>query len=304
MPKSLLAKDADLSYPLKEFQPLLKGLPEFDVSVHPNEGTFVDGIRVIVVKPAKATGKTPAVLWIQGGGFIISTPDHFAKAGFATVLLEYGLAPENPWPTPHNQPLHSGEFTKYGNTNRIWQWLTSTEGLSFVNADPERLVFSGTSCGAILAEVAIIRHKQENPTPGIQPRLVLLDNPILDNRPGLYPSMDQEHPLSPSPFCTAKKNTDALYWLNAPSNWEGFPAYASEEQLRGLPPHHIAIAEIGCFRDEAVVFAQRLMKLGVRMDMRLYVATTHTYSAMFETPASHSTREDYVQICKLAFREL
>ena len=322
MPKSLLAKDADLSYPLKEFQPLLKGLPEFDVSVHPNEGvrplagavfkapdmpspdvatveqTYVDGIRVIVVKPANSTGKTPAVLWIQGGGFVIGTPEsrmpiniHFAKAGFATVLLEYGLSPENPWPTPHNQVY------------RIWQWLTSPEGLSFVNADPERLVFAGTSCGGILAEIAVIRHKLENPN-GIQPRLVLLDNPILDNRPELYPSMDQEHPLSPSPFWTAKNNTDALVWLNAPSNWEGFPAYASDEQLKGLPPHHIAIAEIDCIRDEAIVFAQRLMKQGVRMDMRLYVGTTHTYSAMFDTPTSHSTREDYVQICKLAFREL
>jgi len=247
------------------------------------EQTFVDDIRVIVVKPAKATGKTPVVLWIQGGGFVIGTPEsrmpiniHFAKAGFVTGLLEYGLSPENPWPTPHNQVY------------RIWQWLTSTKGLSFVNADPERLVFDGTSCSAILAEIAAIRHKQENLT-DIQPLLVLLDN-----RPELYPSMDQEHPLSsPSLFWTAKNSMDALYWLNAPSNWEGFPAYASEEQLRGLPPHHIAIAEIDCIRDEAIVFAQRL-----------YAGTTHTYSAMFETPTAHSTREDYVQICKLAFREL
>ncbi|KAF9001667.1 alpha beta-hydrolase [Cyathus striatus] len=321
--KSLLAKDADLSLALKEFRPLLAGLPEFNVGVHPDhpdgvrplagavfkapdmptpdvatvEQTFVDDVRVIVVKPANTTGKTPAVLWIQGGGFIIGTPEsrmpiniHFAKKGIATVLLEYSLAPEKPYPHAHNDVY------------KVWQWLISPAGLEFVNADPTRLVFAGTSAGATLAEVSVIRHHLENPT-AIQPRLVLLDNPITDNRPELYPSMHPEHPQSPSPFWTATNNTDGLKWLGAASNWEGFPAYASDEQLKGLPLHFVGIAELDCLRDEAIVFTQRLLNVGVRVEMRLYVGTTHTYSAMFETPASHRTRDDYANACFFAFEE-
>ena len=65
-------------------------------------------VSVHVFRPASARPRTPALLWIHGGGMVLG--DAAQDSGFCrriadqlnivVVSVEYRLAPEHPFPTP------------------------------------------------------------------------------------------------------------------------------------------------------------------------------------------------------------
>jgi len=90
----------------------LGGLTERILSPGPSDDvevvTLASGAGVRLFRPAGATGPTPALLWIHGGGYIIGTAkqdDRLCRAfsrklGISVASVDYRLAPEHPYPIP------------------------------------------------------------------------------------------------------------------------------------------------------------------------------------------------------------
>jgi acetyl esterase/lipase len=102
-------------------------------------------------RPVQATGATPAVVFVHGGGWMRGDPSqaagnalHFARAGIATVSISYRLAPASRFPAPLDDVRHG------------LRWVRAHAGE--LGIDPERLALLGVSAGAHLAVLAHLAH--------------------------------------------------------------------------------------------------------------------------------------------------
>ena len=102
-------------------------------------------------RPVQATGATPAVVFVHGGGWMRGDPSqaagnalHFAREGIATVSISYRLAPASRFPAPLDDVRHG------------LRWVRAHAGE--LGIDPERLALLGVSAGAHLAVLAHLAH--------------------------------------------------------------------------------------------------------------------------------------------------
>jgi acetyl esterase/lipase len=127
-------------------------------------------VSVHVFRPASARPRTPAVLWIHGGGMVLG--DAAQDSGFChriadqlnivVVSVEYRRAPEHPFPTPLEDCYTA------------LQWLARQPDI-----DPTRIAVGGASAGGGLAAALMLLAKERGE---IRPVLQLLSYPMLDDR--------------------------------------------------------------------------------------------------------------------------
>lgn len=72
------------------------------------------------------------------------------------------------------------------------------------------------------------------------------------------------------------------------SNVSSYAAPARAEDLSGLPPAYIMTCEHDPLRDEAIIYAMRLMEAGVQVELHNYPGTVRGFD--FLTPSEISTR--------------
>ncbi len=90
----------------------------------------------------------PTLLYLHGGGWCLWSPAHLRRqamllsaGGYVTVNLDYGLAPEHPYP--------------WGVQDAVFACRWVTRHATEYGGDPERLVVAGDSAGANLGAAAI-----------------------------------------------------------------------------------------------------------------------------------------------------
>jgi acetyl esterase len=105
------------------------------------------GLRADVAIP-KGAGPHPVVIYLHGGGWAFGSPTsfrklgmQFAEAGYLTVILDYRLAPEHPFPAA----LEDTMFAIGWAAENARRW----------NGDGARIAIGGDSAGANLALSAI-----------------------------------------------------------------------------------------------------------------------------------------------------
>jgi acetyl esterase len=105
------------------------------------------GLRADVAVP-KGAGRHPVVLYLHGGGWAFGSPVSFrklgmgfAEAGFLTIMLDYRLAPEHPFPAA----LEDAVFAVGWAADNARRW----------NGDGRRIAIGGDSAGANLAISAL-----------------------------------------------------------------------------------------------------------------------------------------------------
>ena len=108
-----------------------------------------DGSRLraeVLVPPG--TGPFPAMLYLHGGAWCVWSPRDVrritttvAASGFVVLSLDYGLAPEHPFPCAVQDTIYAA------------RWL-ATRGAEY-GADASRIAVGGDSCGAALTASAI-----------------------------------------------------------------------------------------------------------------------------------------------------
>jgi acetyl esterase len=209
----------------------------------------------------------PAMLYLHGGGFVIGsleTHDSLCRqlalrSGGAVIALDYRLAPEHRFPTA---------------VDDAWaalQWLCAQAGA--LGLDASRLAVGGDSAGGTLAAVCALRARdhalplalQLLITPGTSAHgdtgsRRLFANGFLLDAATIEWFFDHyiEHAHRPD-------------WRFAPLN---------HDDLHGVAPACVILAECDPLVDEGLAYADRLRAAGVPVALELYRGLTHDFIKM------------------------
>jgi len=229
---------------------------------------LMPGVKVRIYTPKGATGPLPVIVYYHGGGWVIATLDTYdpsvralvEQTGAIVVSVAYRQAPENKFPTAHND-----SFAAY-------QW-TLKNAASF-KGDPARIAVAGESAGGNLAcAVSMMARDKKVPMPKHQ----LLVYPIAGydlNTPS-YLANTQTKPL----------NKDLMAWffthyLRTPADGKSPMIDLVHANLKGLPPTTVITAQYDPLMSEGKLLADNLQKAGVPVKYQHYEGVTHEFFGM------------------------
>lgn len=235
-----------------------------------------DGVAVRCYHPKTVRGPLPALLYFHGGGWVMgSIASHEAitaalalQAGITVFSVEYRLAPEHPFPAGFIDGVSA------------LRWLhrkAATLGI-----DAARLAIGGDSAGANIA--AAIAQQQRTVPLAAQ----CLIYPALDD----YFDTVSYHQNAGGPFLS--RALARSFWMHytAGEGSRGRPEVAPlrHEELQGLPPTVILVAEHDPLRDEGRAYAAKLANAGVAVDFHSAEGMIHGFlraAAMSPAAARH-----------------
>jgi acetyl esterase len=210
---------------------------------------------------------SPAPLYIDlhGGGFILGSPEMDEKLniewsrvlGCRIISIDYPKAPDHPFPAAVNQI--------YEVVNYLYDRADE------YGIDTERIAIGGHSAGANLTTVTCMKAKKEGK---IRFLCQFLNCPPLDLA---TTAMEKPHPKGSIP----KKMSfifDSCYVGdgNARDPYLS-PIYATEEELKGLPPALVIVGGRDSLHNEGVLYYNMLMKNGVDAQLLDYPEGLHCF---------------------------
>ncbi|CND62666.1 alpha/beta hydrolase R526 [Mycobacterium tuberculosis] len=252
-------------------------------------------VRVRIVKPARASGTLPVVLYVHGGGWVLGnagTHDRLVRelatgADAAVAFVEYDRSPEARYPVAIEQA--------YGTA----RWITehgAGEGL-----DASRMAVAGDSVGGNMTAALTIMAKRRGDVRFVHQSLYY---PVTDA--GQDTASYRE--FADGPYLTAK----AMAWF-----WDAYtldpvqrtevtasPLRATLDDLRGLPPAFLIVDENDVLRDEGEAYARRLTEAGVPTTSVRYNGILHDFMMLnnvTETRAARAAVAQAVDVLKTAF---
>ncbi|KAL1591011.1 hypothetical protein WHR41_00210 [Cladosporium halotolerans] len=262
--------------------------PEISVTEHTIAGPDANPIRLWIYTPvaaaAAATAPLPAVVYVHGGAMVFiptETKVHrrwtrsLAAQGAIAVLVDFRNAftppsTRNPFPAGLNDCAAAT------------QWLAAHRAELGIG----NIVLQGESGGANLAIATALKAKREGWLEGAVAGVYGIV-PYVSNGSG----WSEERKLAELPslvendgYVLSGAGMAAFGWyygedvLEDPRAW---PYHASEEELRGLPPVVLEMAELDPLRDEGVAFARKLVAAGVQVRASVAVGLVHGAQVAF-----------------------
>ncbi|CAO5179472.1 Alpha/beta hydrolase [Frankia sp. AiPs1] len=240
-------------------------------------------VRVRVYRPDGPSVALPIVVWMHGGAFVLGSVDavHDQVAGLARrvgavfVSVGYRLAPEHPFP--------AGLDDCY----RALTW--AVEQAAALGADPARLAVAGVSAGATLsAGLALLARDRGGPAILLQG----LAMPALDDRletPSMRESVDT--PVWNRPLAVRSWRH---YLGEGVLEASPYAAPARVGDLAGLPAAYVTIAGLDPLRDEGILYAHRLMRAGVAVELHTYPDVSHGFRSPVHTGVAQRANQDLV----------
>jgi acetyl esterase/lipase len=227
-------------------------------------------VPVRIYRPHRAHG---AIVWLHGGGFVMGDLDTehpwavrvAGGSGAVVVSVGYRRAPEHRFPAALDDA--------YG----VLAWAAGHA--AELGIDPGRIAVGGHAAGAGLAAAVALRARDQQGPPI---RFQLLSQPELDDRQQTWSARN----FTGTPFMTRAKVTASWrhYLGSAAASPYAAPARAGD--LSGLPPAYIATAEFDPNRDEAIGYAQRLLQVGVPVELHQWPGTFHGSQAILSAEVS------------------
>ncbi len=210
----------------------------------------------------------PVLMYFHGGGFTvgsIATHDTLCRvlsrdSGCAVVSVDYRLAPEHKFPTASDD---------------AWDALSQlSQQASKLGLDGGRIALGGDSAGGTLAAVCAILARDA----GLSIALQLL----------FYPGMTA-HQDTPSHLRLANGpllDEALISWffglyVRTPADrddWRFAPLNA--EDVEGVAPAWIGLAECDPLVDEGIAYADKLRAAGVAVDLEIYRGVIHEFIKM------------------------
>lgn len=232
----------------------------------------------------------PVLLYTHGGGFTIGgigTHDILCRelarlAGCMVVSLDYRLAPEHRFPTASNDAWDA------------LAWLHANAAR--LGADAARIAVGGDSAGGTLATVSAILARDA----GLALALQLL----------IYPGC-AAHQDTPSHTRFASGlvlDEPAITWFfgqyvgtrEERNDWRFAPLHADD--VEGIAPAWIGLAECDPLVDEGVDYADKLRAAGVAVDLEIYRGVTHEFIKMGRAiPEARQAHADAARALRAAF---
>ncbi len=249
-------------------------------------------VRVRITRPPNATGKVPhireanvgmlpAVIYLHGGGWILGTKESYDRAmreiaigaNCAVIFVDHDRSPEFPYPIPVEQAYAVAKYV--------------AEHGADINIDASHLAVMGDSAGGnMTAVVSLIAKERGGPKILLQGLLYPCTDASM--------SSDAYTRYAPGPWLS--RGSMEWFWdayapdPNTRRDPHVSPSEATVEQLRGLPPAVVVMAEHDILVDEAEGYARKLMQAGVPVAATRYLGTTHGFVTLDSLAHSPATR--------------
>ncbi|SIO49832.1 alpha/beta hydrolase [Chitinophaga niabensis] len=239
-------------------------------------------IKLHIVRPEGASEKLPVFIFIHGGGWVLGDfPTHkrlvrdlVVESGYVAVFVNYTPSPDAKYPQAVNEIF------------AVTKWVA--ENGDEINVDGKNLAVVGNSVGGNMTAVTTLKAK-EHGGPAIKLQVLLW--PIVDA--GF--NTESYRLYGEQRFLT----TSLMKWMydqytKDPSQRKEIyasPLQATVEQLKGLPPALIQVAENDILRDEGEAYGRKLDEAGVTVTTIRYNGVIHDWgmlNGMAEIPATRS----------------
>lgn len=245
-----------------------------DHTVNTPTGDFT----VRVMTPENPRG---ILIYYHGGGWVIGALDEYntlgrklaTQTGCTVVLPEYRLAPEHRYPTAADDAYAALE------------WVAA-HAVQLGGSDLP-IIVSGDSAGGNLATVTALRARDRH---GPQIAMQVLIYPVTD--------ADFDRPAYHRPENQLLLSRDGMIWFwdhylpDAARRTEPDAAPLRAENLAGLPPTFMLLAEYDVLRDEGEAYAARLQAAGVPIETKVYEGQMHAFFTLVHFPASAQAISD------------
>ncbi|WP_457970791.1 alpha/beta hydrolase [Pseudomonas sp. R4-84] len=204
-------------------------------------------IRAYHARVAPPLAGWPCILYLHGGGWVVGDLDSHdficmelaESLGVLVVAVDYRLAPEHPYPAGFEDCL------------AVWHHLADVP----FAIDPRRKALAGDSAGGNLAAALCLALRDAGQP---QPRTQVLIYPALGG-PAHLPSRQEcfDAPLLSS---SDLQRYDAMYLHGAAPTPYAAPLLADD--LSGLAPAFVAVAQWDPLHDDGVLYHERLNVAG------------------------------------------
>ncbi|MCD7962724.1 MAG: alpha/beta hydrolase [Rikenellaceae bacterium] len=211
-------------------------------------------LKLTIVRPEGVKDKLPVFIFVHGGGWVLGDyPTHqrlvrdlVVESGFACAFVNYTLSPEAKFPQAPNEV--------YAAT----KWVA--ENGDQINVDGKRLAVVGNSAGGNMTLTTSMKAKENN---GPEIKCQVLMWPFMDASTDFdsYKLFGKERFLTTSLMEWMVQN-----YISCPSDIKSIylsPLRASIDELKGLPPTLIEVAENDILRDGGEQMARKLDEAGV-----------------------------------------
>ncbi len=229
------------------------------------------GILLHVIRPDSAPDRLPVFVFIHGGGWVLGDfPTHkrlvrdlVIASGMACVFVNYSRTPEAIFPQALNEI--------YGTV----MWLAN-HGLT-LNLDCTRLALAGNSAGGSMALATAMMAKDKGGPPIA---CLLLQWPTVDAN---FTRVSYQKYGEGRSLTTAMMKW--MYGMYLPKMEQhndiyALPMQATIQQLIGLPPTLIQVAENDVLRDEAETFGRMLNAADVPVTTVRYNGMIHDFGML------------------------
>jgi acetyl esterase len=214
------------------------------------------------------------LIYYHGGGWVIGGDiEEFdvlgrklaAKTGCAVVLVDYRLAPENCYPCAVDDSYAALE------------WVGAR--VSDIAGSDVPIIVAGDSAGGNLAAIMTQRSKDRGGPPiAFQALIYPVTDADLDN--ASYTADENQLMLT--------RGSMIWFWDHyAPDDTQRKEPDASPlqaEDLSGLPPAVVILAEYDVLRDEGQAYADRLQEAGVPVDVHIHPGQMHGFFTLLMLP--------------------
>ncbi len=211
-------------------------------------------IRLRFYTPQGMDGRSPALVYLHGGGFVLGDLDsHDAlcrvlaeRAQVRVIAVDYRLAPEHPFPAPVDDCVAA------------WEWVV--EHAAALAVDPDRIAIGGDSAGGNLATVVSQEMVRSG---GPRPRFQLLFYPVTDFTEATASRKEFGHGF----FLTEDlmdQFTEAYLVRDEDTTDPRISPLHGD--LHDLPPAFVVTAGFDPLRDEGEAYAEAMRAAGVRVE--------------------------------------
>lgn len=231
------------------------------VSAEPME---IGGVSCIVCQPDGVGDDDPVLVYLHGGGYRMASAlayrafgSHVAKAmGGRVVLVDYRLAPENPFPAALDD------------TEAVYR------GLLAGGARPEQVAVAGDSAGGGLTASLAVRTLAEGPTPAA----LICSSPVTD----LTASSASYETNAGTDKLWSKTSAGEVAELylagHDATDPEASPLFGSWE---GAPPLLIQVGSIETLLDDSNRLAEAAKAAGVDVTLHVYEDMPHVWQMSY-----------------------
>ena len=235
-------------------------------------------VAIRVYAPTDETD-LPVVAFFHGGGWVLSGLDGHdslarrlaLRSGALVVSVDYRLAPENPFPAPHDDCW------------AVTSWLAAHAGE--LGGDGSRLAVAGDSAGGNLAAGVALRARDE----GLPLAFQLLIYPALDvdfTRPSMVDNATGYF------LTTADMRWFWDHFIAPDDRTDPYAVPMAVDDVSGVAPALIQTAEYDPLRDEGEAWGERLRSAGVDVTVTRYDGVVHGFVSRWTQMARAESAHD------------